>query len=154
MPTAAAGRPVRVLFLCTGNSARSVMAEALLNHLGGGRYRAQSAGSHPKGRVHPLALELLARKGLPTAGLRSKGWDEFAGVAAPPVDVIVTVCDNAAGEACPVVPARAALHWSVADPAGEGGTEAERRAAFEAAFADLERRIRALLAAAPRVPAA
>jgi arsenate reductase len=130
-----------VLFLCTGNSARSILAESLLNQLGGGRFEAASAGSHPKGRVHALALELLEREGLPTAGLRSKGWDEFAG-APERFDTVITVCDDAAGETCPVAAQETKLHWSIPDPAAVTGTQAERRAAFEAAYRDLEKRIR------------
>src|SRR5258706_8700835 len=107
-----------VLFLCTGNSARSILAEALLNRLGAGRFQAYSAGSFPKGAVHPLALETLAAHGLPAAGYRSKSWDEFAGVDAPAMDQIVTVCDNAAKETCPVWPGHpVTAHWSVEDPA-------------------------------------
>jgi arsenate reductase len=141
---ATASRAHRVLFLCTGNSARSILAESLLRQLGGGRFEAASAGSHPKGRVHPLAVELLERKGLPTAGLRSKGWDEFAGHDQR-FDTVVTVCDDAAAEACPVATARSKLHWSIPDPAAVAGTEAEQRAAFEGAYADLEQRIRGFI---------
>jgi arsenate reductase len=144
MPAAAAGRAHRVLFLCTGNSARSILAESLLRRLGGSRFEAASAGSRPRGRVHPLALELLERKGLPTAGLRSKSWDEFAGDDGR-FDTVVTVCDGAAAEACPVAAARSKLHWSIPDPAAAGGTDAERRRAFEAAYLDLEARIRELV---------
>ena len=139
-----AERPRSVLFLCTGNSARSILAEALLNRLGGGRWRGFSAGSFPKGEVHPMALQLLHERGFPTGGLRSKSWDEFAGTDAPPLDLIVTVCDNAAGETCPVWPGHPArAHWAIADPAaveGEG-----QRAAFEEAYRLLESRIAAFL---------
>ncbi|HEY7511981.1 MAG TPA: arsenate reductase ArsC [Vicinamibacteria bacterium] len=135
----------RVLFLCTGNSARSIMAEALLNHLGGGRWRAASAGSHPKGTVHPQALALLRGKGLPVDGLRSKSWDEFAGPAAEPVDVVITVCDRAAAEECPYWPgAPVRAHWGVDDPAAAPPVEQPR--AFERAYAELESRVRRLVA--------
>jgi arsenate reductase (thioredoxin) len=138
----------RVLFLCTGNSARSIMAEALLNRLGQGRFRAFSAGSQPKGTVHPQALAQLRREGLPTDGFRSKSWDEFAGPEATPMDLVVTVCDRAAAESCPFWPgAPARAHWSVEDPAAvEGPPEAQARA-FERAYHDLEQRIRKLVAA-------
>jgi arsenate reductase (thioredoxin) len=136
----------RVLFLCTGNSARSIMAEALLNRLGQGRFRAFSAGSQPKGTVHPQALAQLRREGMPTDGLRSKSWDEFAGPGAPPMDLVVTVCDRAAAESCPFWPgAPARAHWGVDDPAAvEGPPEAQARA-FERAYRDLEQRIRRLV---------
>lgn len=135
-------RPHHVLFLCTGNSARSILAESLLNHWGRGRFRAFSAGSFPKGRVHPLAIELLQKTNLPTAGLRSKSWDEFAAPGAPPIDFVITVCDNAAGEACPVWPGRPmTAHWGVADPAAVEG-DAEQGAAFRKALAELEARIK------------
>jgi arsenate reductase len=131
-----------VLFLCTGNSARSIIAESLLNHLGRGRFRAFSAGSHPKGEVHPLALRLLHERGLPTDGLRSKGWEEFALAGAPAMDFIVTVCDNAAGEVCPIWPGHPmTTHWGVPDPAAVEGTEMERMRAFEQATCELEARI-------------
>jgi len=134
-----------VLFLCTGNSARSVLAEALMNHLGAGRYRAFSAGSSPKGAVHPRALETLKAHGLPATGYRSKSWNEFARDGAPTMDVIVTVCDNAANEACPMWPGRpATAHWSLPDPAAVEGVE-EQRQAFENTYRDLERRISAFL---------
>lgn len=134
------GAPASVLFLCTGNSARSILAEALLNRDGAGRFRGHSAGSFPKGRVHPMALELLAERGLPTGGLRSKSWDEFAAPGAPPIDFVVTVCDNAAGETCPVWPGRpVTLHWGMPDPAAVEGPG--RRAAFERALSELEGRI-------------
>jgi arsenate reductase len=136
-----------VLFLCTGNSARSIMAEALLNEMGKGRFRAWSAGSHPNGRVNPFALEMLRSAGLPTADLRSKSWGEFATPDAPRMDFIITVCDNAAGEACPIWPGRpVTAHWGVEDPAAIQGTEEEKRAAFRDAAAILRRRIQLLVA--------
>jgi len=136
--------PCNVLFLCTGNSARSILAECLANRLGEGRIRAWSAGSHPKGAVHPLALEILRKYGYDTSGLRSKSWDEFAGQGAPHFDVIVTVCDQAAAEACPVWPGHPVqAHWSIPDPAAVEGEPYERRWAFERAYQDLERRIKA-----------
>ena len=131
-----------VLFLCTGNSARSILSEAILNRLGEGRFRAFSAGSKPVGRVNPGALELLARREYPTDELRSKSWDEFARPGAPQMDYIVTVCNNAAGETCPVWPGHPATeHWDIDDPAGVGETVEERRAAFEEAYAVLQKRI-------------
>lgn len=138
-------QPANVLFLCTGNSARSILAEALLNRDGGGRFRAFSAGSFPKGAVHPMALEVLRDGGFPTAGLRSKSCDEFAGAEAPPLDVIVTVCDNAAGEVCPVWPGRPmTAHWGIEDPAAVEGPG--QRAAFDLALLRLARRVQAFLA--------
>jgi len=135
-------QPLNVLFLCTGNSARSILAESILNAVDPARFRAHSAGSHPAGRVNPFALELLARNGYPTDGLRSKNWDEFAAPGAAPLDFIVTVCDNAAGEACPVWPGRpTSAHWGVADPAAVEGTDEEKRRAFLEAFVILKRRI-------------
>jgi arsenate reductase len=136
-----------VLFLCTGNSARSILAEALLNRRGRGRVRAFSAGSHPKGAVHPFAVRVLEEEGLPTEGLRSKSWDEFAGAGAPAMDFVFTVCGQAAREVCPVWPGRpVAAHWIVDDPAAvEGGQEA-RMAAFRRAFRELEARIDRFLA--------
>src|SRR6185436_7790715 len=123
--------PMNVLFLCTGNSARSILAEAMLNHRGSGRFAAFSAGSHPKGEVHPLALDLLRARGLPVASLRSKSWDEFAAPGAPHMDRIVTVCDNAAGETCPIWPGRPAIdHWGLPDPAAVEGDDETRRRAF------------------------
>ena len=134
-----------VLFLCTGNSARSILAESLLNHWGRGRFRAFSAGSFPKGQVHPLTIELLEWTRLPTEGLRSKSWDEFATADAPPIDFVITVCDNAAGETCPVWPGKPiTAHWGVADPAAVEG-DAERGAAFGRALAELEARIKLLV---------
>lgn len=137
---------MNVLFLCTGNSARSILAEAMLNHRGSGRFQAFSAGSHPRGEVHPLALELLRAKGLPVGGFRSKSWDEFAAAGAPAMHRIVTVCDNAAGETCPVWPGSPAIdHWSLPDPAAVEGSDQEKRAAFEATWHALEPRITRLL---------
>jgi arsenate reductase len=135
-----------ILFLCTGNSARSVMAEAMMNHLGRGRYAAYSAGSHPTGKVHPLAIETLRELGLDAHGLRSKSWGEFAAPGAPAIDHVVTVCDNAAGEVCPLWPGKPAKeHWGVDDPAAAPGGEAERRAAFREAARLLRQRIEAFL---------
>ncbi len=136
-----------VLFLCTGNSARSLLAEALLNAIGQGRFKAYSAGSHPKGAVHPLALDFLVQRGLPIAGLRSKNWDEFAQPGAPSLDVVLTVCDNAAGEACPIWPGRPmTAHWGIPDPAAVEGTEDDQRQAFCTAYNQLECRISRLMA--------
>lgn len=135
-------RPYNVLFLCTGNSARSILAEALLNHWGNGRFRGFSAGSFPKGRVHPLAIELLQWTNLPTEGLRSKSWDEFAAPDAPPIDFVITVCDNAAGEACPVWPGKPmTAHWGVADPAAVQD-DTQKGAAFRKTLVELEARIK------------
>lgn len=136
-------RPFHVLFLCTGNSARSIMAEGILNRLGGGRFVAHSAGSFPTGKVNPLALEILGNNGIPTAGLRSKAWDEFAEPGAPHVDFVFTVCDKAAGETCPIWPGQPmTAHWGIADPAAAQGSDAEKRAAFFNAFRELSQRIR------------
>jgi arsenate reductase len=136
-----------VLFLCTGNSARSIMAEVLLNHFGKGRFRAHSAGSHPNGTVNPLSVDTLKLFGLPTDGLRSKSWDEFAQAGAPPIDFIFTVCDNAAGETCPIWPGKpVTAHWGVPDPAAVEGTEEQKRAAFRSAASTLRRRIELFLA--------
>lgn len=137
-----------VLFLCTGNSARSVMAEALLNILGEGRFKAYSAGSFPTGAVQPIAAELAQAAGY-RAALRSKSWDEFAVPGAPQMDAIITVCDNATGEVCPVWPGKPiTAHWGVPDPAAVSGSYEERRQAFEAAWALLRQRV-ALLVALP-----
>ena len=131
-----------VLFLCTGNSARSVMAEGLLRSLGGDRFRSHSAGSFPTGRVNPGAFPVLRALGLDPADFRSKSWDEFAAPGAPPIDFIFTVCDNAAGEVCPVWPGRpVTAHWGVEDPAAVAGTEAEVAAAFAEAARRLRHRI-------------
>ena len=140
-------RPYHVLFLCTGNSARSILAESLLNHLGEGRFRAFSAGSYPKGAVHPLAMDLLRQEGLPITNLRSKSWDEYAAPGAPPIDFIFTVCDNAAGEACPVWPGNpTSAHWGIPDPAAVDGSEALRRHAFRSAFDSLAARLQRFIA--------
>jgi arsenate reductase (thioredoxin) len=139
-------KPYNVLFLCTGNSARSILAEAYLNSAGRGRFVAYSAGSHPAGRVNPFALELLAKHRLPTEGLRSKNWDEFARAGAPQMSFVFTVCDNAAGEVCPVWPGQpVTAHWGVEDPAGVLGTDDEKRKAFLQAFTQLTVRINLLL---------
>lgn len=131
-----------VLFLCTGNSARSIMAEVILNATGQGRFKAFSAGSHPAGEVNPLAVELLQKNRLPTEGLRSKSWDEFAAVDAPRIDFVFTVCDNAANEVCPVWPGQPmTAHWGIPDPAAAEGADEARRRAFFTAFNQLQRRI-------------
>jgi arsenate reductase (thioredoxin) len=131
-----------VLFLCTGNSARSIMAEVLLNAMGKGRFRAYSAGSHPKGHVHPCALDLIRKNRLPTDGLRSKDWDEFAQAGAPAMDFVFTVCDNAAGEVCPVWPGQPmTAHWGIPDPAAFDGPEEGQRRAFFAAYSQLTQRL-------------
>jgi arsenate reductase len=138
-----AGRTYNVLFLCTGNSARSILAEAVLNNLGQGRFRAYSAGSHPAGRVNPYALELLQKHRLPVEGLRSKGWDEFAQPGSPPLDFVFTVCDSAAGEVCPIWPGQPiSAHWGVEDPAAVEGSDEAKRRAFLNAFQILGNRIR------------
>jgi arsenate reductase len=132
-----------VLFLCTGNSARSILAEALLNRYGQGRFRAWSAGSFPTGKVNPLALEILKRQNFSTDGLRSKSWDEFATPDSPSLDFVFTVCDNAAREVCPIWPGQPmTAHWGVPDPAAVEGPEVERIQAFRDAFRVLENRIK------------
>jgi len=139
-------KPYHVLFLCTGNSARSILAEALLNHLGHGCFVGHSAGSFPKGAVHPLALKLLNHLQLPTKELRSKSWDEFATASAPHLDFIITVCDNAAGEVCPIWPGHPlTAHWGLPDPAAVEGTDEEKQAAFLNTLYALEKRIQLLV---------
>jgi arsenate reductase len=136
-------RIYNVLFLCTGNSARSILAESLPNHWGRGTFRAFSAGSFPKDQVHPMALDLLKRMDLPSEGFRSKSWDEFTAPEAPPLDFIITVCDNAAGEVCPVWPGKPiTAHWGIADPAAVEGTHADKAFAFRKALKELETRIK------------
>jgi arsenate reductase (thioredoxin) len=140
-----ADKVYNVLFLCTANSARSIMAEVLMNHVGRGRFRAFSAGSHPGGKVNPHAIETLKAAGLSTEGLHSKSWDEFAKPGAPTMDFILTVCDNAAGEVCPIWPGKpTTAHWGVADPAAVEGSDAEKRLAFREAATILRRRIELL----------
>ena len=135
-------RVLNVLFLCTGNSARSVLAEAILNKVGAGKFKAFSAGSQPKGQVHPRTLELLQSLEYDTSEFRSKSWDEFATASAPPIDFIFTVCDNAAGEACPLWPGQpVTAHWGVPDPAEATGSDAEVALAFKDAYRMLQRRI-------------
>jgi arsenate reductase len=136
-----------VLFLCTGNSARSILAEALMNHLAisKGRFRAHSAGSHPKPEVNPFALELLRQQGIPVKELRSKSWEEFAAPDAPAMDFVFTVCDQAAAEPCPIWPGQPmSAHWGLPDPAAAAGSDDERRKAFRDAFLTLKRRIERL----------
>ena len=135
--------PFNVLFLCTGNSARSILAESLLRHWGGANFQAFSAGSQPKGQVHPFALDLLRSLKLPSQGFRSKNWDEFAAPDAPKLDFVFTVCDSAAAEACPIWPGQPiSAHWGVPDPAADSGSELLRRQAFRDALRQLENRIR------------
>ena len=131
-----------VLFLCTGNSARSILAEAILNRRGAGRFKAFSAGSHPKGEVNPHAIALLERLGYPTSDLRSKPWDEFAAPGAPALDFVFTVCDNAAGEVCPIWPGQPmTAHWGIPDPAAATGSDAEIALAFADAYRQLNNRL-------------
>lgn len=140
-------KPFNILILCTANSARSILSEVIANSVGGGRLKAYSAGSHPRGEPNPDALALISGKGIDVSHLRSKSWEEFAGPDAPQMDLVITVCDNAAGESCPIWPgAPLKAHWGIADPAGKGETTAERQVAFEAAWALLEARFRALMA--------
>jgi arsenate reductase len=140
-------RPYNVLFICTGNSARSVLAEGLLNSSGKGRFNAYSAGSHPKGLVHPLALRELREMRIPTDGLRSKSWAEFAAPDAPRMDFVFTVCDQAAGEVCPIWPGQPmTAHWGMPDPAAVQGTDEVRQQAFRDAAVALKRRLELLMA--------
>jgi arsenate reductase (thioredoxin) len=137
----------KVLFICTGNSARSILAEGLLNELGRGRFQAYSAGSHPKGVVHPMTLQTLAAHRIPTEGFRSKSWEEFAQVGAPEMDFVFTVCDQAAGEVCPVWPGQpVSAHWGQPDPAAVEGSDETRERAFRTAFVTMKRRIELMLA--------
>lgn len=136
-----------VLFLCTGNTARSILAEGVLRHLGAGRFNAYSAGSQPKGVVNPFAIHALAAAGFPTEGYRSKSWEEFAGPAAPVMDFVFTVCDNAAGEACPVWPGQPmTAHWGIEDPAAVEGSDIEKQRAFNEALRFMRNRIAAFIA--------
>ncbi|MGB5079362.1 MAG: arsenate reductase ArsC [Burkholderiales bacterium] len=140
-------RPPNVLFLCTGNSARSVLAEAYLNAKGRGRFLAHSAGSHPTGKINPFAIELLQKNRIDTSGLRSKSWSEFAAPEAPKLDFVITVCDNAAGETCPLWSGQpVTAHWGVPDPAAAQGADDAKRRAFLKVFAELSTRINYLLA--------
>jgi arsenate reductase len=137
----------QVLFVCTGNSARSILAEGLLNAMGRGRFVAYSAGSHPKGKVHPHALSTLAGAQIPTAGLRSKSWDEFAAAGAPRLDFVITVCDQAAGESCPIWPGQPmSAHWGMPDPAAVEGSDDVKAKAFLATLVTLRRRLELMLA--------
>jgi len=143
-------RPYNLLFLCTGNSARSILAEALANQLAKRRFRAYSAGSHPRGRVHPMALQVLDEAGIATDGLRSKPWDEFATPDAPPMDLIITVCDKAAGEACPLWPGHpVTAHWGIEDPASVAGSQEQVHRAFGKALQLLQHRLSLLMALQP-----
>ena len=138
--------PMNVLFLCTGNSARSILAEAYMNMAGKGRFRAWSAGSRPGGQVNPYALELLQKNRVPTEGVRSKSWDEFAAPDAPHMDIVITVCDSAANETCPYWPGQPmTAHWGVPDPAAVEGSDEDKRKAFVAAFSVLSARINLLM---------
>ncbi len=135
-------RPLNVLFLCTGNSARSILFETLLNHIGNGRFRAYSAGSQPAGQVNPWALKVLQKAGIDTADLRSKSWDEFAQPDAPRMDLVITVCDNAAGEVCPFWPGQpATAHWGYPDPAAVQGSDEEKQVAFEQTMRAIKQRL-------------
>jgi len=142
----AADRVYNVLFLCTGNSARSVLGEAVLNQLGNGRFHAFSAGSTPKGRIHPMTLAILGEAGISTDGLRSKSWEEFAGPDATKMDFVFTVCDNAAGETCPIWPGQPmTAHWGIEDPAAVDGPEFKQRQAFEDALRFMRNRVAAFV---------
>ena len=137
-----ADKPFNVLFLCTGNSARSIIGEAVLNRIGGGKFKAYSAGSQPKGEIHPFTIELLKNQNYITDEFRSKSWEEFSGEGAPELDFVFTVCDDAANETCPVWPGQPmSAHWGVPDPAAAEGTDAERRFAFADSMRMLEQRI-------------
>jgi arsenate reductase len=139
-------KPFNILILCTGNSARSIMGEALFNTLGAGRFKAYSAGSHPTGVVNPFAIELVQALGYPAEGLRSKSWDEFAQPGAPEMDFVVTVCDNAAGEVCPLWPGHpVTAHWGFPDPAAVEGTDEVKRAAFALAMLQIRNRVQLFL---------
>ena len=139
-------KPCNVLFLCTGNSARSILAESILRKEGAGRFRAFSAGSEPKGAVNPLALDVLEDGGYPTEGLRSKSWEEFAEPGAPEMDLVITVCDNAAGEVCPIWPGHpTTAHWGIGDPASVEGSDAEKQEAFRQALHYMKTRISQLV---------
>lgn len=145
--TTAAEKTYNILFLCTGNSARSVMAEVLMNHLSRGRFRAYSAGSHPAGAINPFTLELLQRKGFAIDQLRSKNWDTFARPDAPAMDFVITVCDKAAGEACPIWPGQPmTAHWGFEDPAAAPGNDDQRRLVFMKVFTEIARRVELMLA--------
>ena len=139
-------RPTHVLFLCTGNSARSILAEVMMNAMGAPRFKAWSAGSHPNGKVNPFAIELLQKNRLPVEGLRSKSWDEFAAPGAPELDFVFTVCDSAAGEVCPFWPGQpVTAHWGVEDPAAVEGSDEDKRRAFFNAYTRLQHRIQLFL---------
>lgn len=145
-----ADKPINVLVLCTGNSARSVLAECLINDLGEGRWQAYSAGSHPTGKVNPLSIEILKEKGHSIDGLRSKSWDEFAAADAPRMDLVITVCDNAAGEVCPVWPGHPSkVHIGFPDPAAAEGTHEQRLAVFREVYGMIEAKVRKLIERGP-----
>ncbi|KAG9613499.1 hypothetical protein KCV01_g1156, partial [Aureobasidium melanogenum] len=150
LPKLTMTRPLNVLFLCTHNSARSVLAESILRHDGAERFQAFSAGSLPSGQVNPLALETLRELGYPTEGVHSKSWNAFEAPGAPVMDIVITVCDNAAGEVCPIWPGRpVTAHWGIEDPSAVEGSELERKRAFATAFRYLRNRIAALVALPP-----